>query len=136
MNTITLEVPALYGDHHVVEVRRILLALPGVKEVYASSAFQVLQVTHDPAQCSAGAIKAALAEAGYLEDFAWPEEVPAAAYNNPDGIKSFFRHTIAFSQTQHTVGFGQTLPYNGRPLWPCPGMGPVRIPDAPDTADN
>lgn len=136
MNTLTLEVPAMYGDHHVVEVRRILLAMPGVEDVYASSSFHVVEVQHDPAQASAEAIQAALAEAGYLEPVAWPEEVPAAPYNNPDGVQSYFRHTIAFSQTQQTVGFSQRVAYSGRPLWPCPGMGPVRMPDQADNADN
>ena len=30
MEIITLDVPAMYGDHHVVEVRRILLEISGV----------------------------------------------------------------------------------------------------------
>ena len=30
MQKVTYETPALYGDHHVLEVRRILLELPGV----------------------------------------------------------------------------------------------------------
>ena len=35
MEVLTLELPAMYGDHHVVEVRRILLEIPGVDNVYA-----------------------------------------------------------------------------------------------------
>ena len=30
MQKVTYETPSLYGDHHVTEVRRILLELPGV----------------------------------------------------------------------------------------------------------
>ena len=41
MKTLSLELPAMYGDHHVIEVRRILLEIDGVKDVYASSSFQV-----------------------------------------------------------------------------------------------
>jgi hypothetical protein len=40
MNTLTLELPAIYGDHHVLEVRRILFELPGIEDVYASSNFR------------------------------------------------------------------------------------------------
>ena len=45
METKSFEAPALYGDHHVSEVRRILLELTGVNEVYvSSSAFQIIEV--------------------------------------------------------------------------------------------
>jgi len=30
MEVLSLELPAMYGDHHVVEVRRLLFELPGV----------------------------------------------------------------------------------------------------------
>ena len=55
MDTLTLEVKTMYGDHHVVEVRRILLGLPGVEDVYASSSFRVVEVTYDPGKVNAGA---------------------------------------------------------------------------------
>ena len=48
METTTYEIPSMYGDHHVIEVRRILQLIPGVEEVYASSAFQAVEVTFDP----------------------------------------------------------------------------------------
>jgi len=44
MKTI-LELPAMYGDHHVTEVRHILLGLDGVKDVYASSGFRVVETS-------------------------------------------------------------------------------------------
>ena len=47
MEKTHITVPAMYGDHHVLEVRRILLALPGVAEVNASSCFQVVEVSYD-----------------------------------------------------------------------------------------
>jgi len=37
MKTKVIELPALFGDHHVTEVRRILNEIQGVKDVYASS---------------------------------------------------------------------------------------------------
>ena len=42
----------MYGDHHVVEVRRLLLEMPGVTDVYASSSFQVVEVAFDGVQSS------------------------------------------------------------------------------------
>ena len=48
MEKKSFKLPAMYADHHVVEVRRILLEMPGVQDVYASSAFQVADVTFDP----------------------------------------------------------------------------------------
>ena len=52
MEKITISAPAMYGDHHVVEVRRILLETPGVEDVYASSCFQAVEVTFDPTRVS------------------------------------------------------------------------------------
>lgn len=122
METLTLELPALYGDHHVLEVRRILLARPGVVDVYASSAFHVVEAQYDPAVTHPEAIQATLAEAGYLGELPIPEEVGAVARVN--GQRPFFRHTAAFEAVRQVVSFAQEVPEAaGRPLWPCPGMG-------------
>lgn len=128
MDTISLTTPAMYADHHVIEVRQILLGLPGVKEVYASSAFHVVQVTFDPGQTSPEAITGALEAAGYLQDLDIPLETGAVAYGQ-NGGNVFFRHTTAYEQTQKTVGFVQETRNIGRPLWPCPGLGPIRRAD-------
>ncbi len=45
MKTISFDLPSLFGDHHVVEVRRLLLEIAGVEDVYASSAFQVVEIS-------------------------------------------------------------------------------------------
>ena len=79
METLTLEVPTMFGDHHVVEVRRILMELPGVEEVYASSSFQVVEVSFDPQKVEADALKDALDQAGYLGDLALPLEAAVPA---------------------------------------------------------
>lgn len=128
MEKLTLDLPAMYGDHHVLEVRRMLLGMPGVAEVYASSAFQVVEVTYDPAQVSAEAITALLEEAGYLEPLTVPLETDQAAYQSGDS-NVFFRHTAAYQQAGRVVSFAQNVSYTGRPLWPCPGMGPLAITD-------
>jgi copper chaperone CopZ len=123
MEILTLDVPAMYGDHHVVEVRRILLEISGVEDVYASSSFHTVEVRFDPAQVNEDAIKEKLEVAGYLEDLLVPLETGLPVYGrNGD---SYFRHTTAYEQTKQVVGFAQSVSYSGRPLWPCPGMGAV-----------
>jgi copper chaperone CopZ len=122
MDTLRLEVHAMYGDHHVVEVRRILFGLPGVEDVYASSSFRVVEVTYDPGKVSPEQIKASLETAGYLGELAMPTESGEAAYGRSNG-NSFFRHTTVYENTRQVVSFAQKVDYSGRPLWPCPGMG-------------
>ncbi len=56
MEKYTLDLPTMYGDHHVLEVRRILLEIPGIQDVYASSAFRAVEVTYDPAEVISGDI--------------------------------------------------------------------------------
>lgn len=124
METIKFETPALYGDHHVSEVRRILLELTGVGDVYASSAFQIIEVTFDPSKIKAEQIKARLQEAGYLGEIPILMEAGVAVEKKEgDG---FFRHTAVYETVKSTISFAQRVDYGGRPLWPCPGMGPIR----------
>lgn len=122
-DTLTVELPAMYADHHVVEVRRILLELPGVRDVYASSAFHLAEVSFDPQQISDEEITRSLGSAGYLEDLIVPVEKDTPGVN---GRAEFFRHTAAYDQTHSAVTFGQHVSYLGRPLWNCPGMGVLR----------
>jgi copper chaperone CopZ len=126
METKTFEAPALYGDHHVTEVRRILLELTGVTDVYASSAFQTIEVTYDKKRINDLQIADALEKAGYLGEWTMPIEMGTAAQQG-DGQKPFFRHTATYETIKHTVSFGQRVSYQGRPLWPCPGMGVVKV---------
>ncbi len=124
METVTIDVPTMYADHHVSEVRRLLLALPGVEDVYASSAFHVVRARIDPATASEAGLRATLSEAGYLGELQivtedWKSGTPKDTEDNP------FRHTSA-SEQMKGVAFGQAVEYTGKPLWPCPGMGPVK----------
>lgn len=128
MKTITITLPAMYGDHHVQEVRRILLEQSGVEDVYASSAFRAAEVTFEPGKISPEALETALGNAGYLGELPIPQE-SSIAVNERNGKGSHFRHTEAFAQTNKTVSFGQSVAGSDRALWPCPGMGPVRTMD-------
>lgn len=130
MENLTLNVPSMYGDHHVVAVRNLLLALPGVMDVYASSAFQSVEILYDPVQATPDFLRMTLQQSGYTEEWKLPTEtaVPATqrASSLQPGQPAFFRHTAAYAQTGQTVSFAQKIPYAGRPLWPCPGMGPLK----------
>jgi len=126
MKTETFEAPALYGDHHVTEVRRILLGIEGVTDVYASSAFQTIEVTYDESKINDLEIAVKLDEAGYLGEWTVPAELGAAVQQG-DGKRPFFRHTTTYETIKHTVSFAQRVNYQGRPLWHCPGIGAVKM---------
>ena len=123
MASTTFDLPTMYGDHHVVEVRRLLFELQGVSEVYASSGFGVVEVEFDDTALEEATILSTLAAAGYSQELASPVEVGAT--QKADGKQVFFRHTAAYAQTGRAVGFTQEMPYSGQPLWPCPGIGVI-----------
>jgi copper chaperone CopZ len=125
VKTTTINVPNLYGDHHVVEVRRVLLEAPGVIDVYASSAFRVVDITYDEAQTNDIELSLVLDEAGYLSEWSVPIEAGAATYQE-DRSRTFFRHTEVYENIQQGISFAQKVPYQGRPLWNCPGMGVIK----------
>lgn len=126
MEKAAIAVPAMYGDHHVLEVRRILLAMPGIEDVYASSSFHTVQVMYDPAKVSVEEVKTKLDEAGYLDELQVPVETSTPATETNGKEKAFFRHTMAYEQGRQVVGFGQDVSYTGRPLWSCPGIGVIK----------
>jgi copper chaperone CopZ len=124
MASLSLELPTMFGDHHVIEVRRILLEFDGVSEVYASSGFGVVEVEYNSKKTPKKDLVEALEKAGYMGDFkmALEPSIPA----NEDVKGAFFRHTEATEQTGNTMSFEQTVKVKRSPLWPCPGMGPVK----------
>ncbi|GAB4426468.1 MAG: hypothetical protein Kow002_15780 [Anaerolineales bacterium] len=125
MQTKVFETPALYGDHHVSEVQRILQALPGIESVYASSAFQAIEVTFDESKTSEDEIATRLEKAGYLGEMPILAETGVAVEKKEgDGI---FRHTATYETVKKTVSFAQSVQYQGRPLWPCPGIGVIEM---------
>ena len=123
MEKLTVDLPTLYGDHHVLEVRRILLEIPGVEDVYASSAFHVVEVSYDPEKINDLEIAVKLDSAGYLGEWTIPIEI-AAKQQGEEGDQAFFRHTQTYETVKRTVSFAQNVSSQGRPLWPCPGMTP------------
>jgi copper chaperone CopZ len=122
MEKFTQDLPVMYGDHHVVEVRRILLEIPGVEQVYASSGFRAVEVSFDPEKTSQEEIIQKLDEAGYTGELDFPTET-GEAVNQDGGNGAFYRHTAVQEKAKKSVGFTQKVSYSGRPLWPCPGVG-------------
>jgi copper chaperone CopZ len=127
MKSKTFETPALYGDHHVTEVRRILLGLEGVTDVYASSAFQTIEVKYDESKINDLEIAVKLDESGYLGEWTVPIEVGEAPQQGEADQKPYFRHTATYETTKQTVSFAQKVKYGGRPLWYCPGIGAIKM---------
>jgi copper chaperone CopZ len=125
VKTITYEMPNLFGDHHVIEVRRLLLEIPGVVDVYASSAFRKVEVTYDPEKTNDLEIAVKLDQVGYLGEWSVPMEAGASTYLQ-DRSRSYFRHTAIFETSRQVVSFAQNVSYAGRPLWNCPGMGVIK----------
>ncbi|MBP7999538.1 MAG: heavy-metal-associated domain-containing protein [Chloroflexi bacterium] len=119
MVTATFEIPTLYGDHHVIEIRKLLSPLPGIENIYASSCFHTVEVQFDEGRLTTEAIKAQLAEAGYLGEL--PIPVERGTDRGSTNGNAYFRHAAAM-ETTPVVSFVQQLPFTGRPLWPCPGL--------------
>ena len=65
MEQVTLTIPALWADHHVITVKRLLSPISGVENVFASSAFKQVMVEFDAGKTSQAALVKALTDAGY-----------------------------------------------------------------------
>ncbi|HEX9075097.1 MAG TPA: heavy-metal-associated domain-containing protein [Anaerolineae bacterium] len=65
MEKIVLTVPAMFADHHVINVKRLLSPISGVENVIASAAFKEVVIEFDPAKTSQEALAKALTDAGY-----------------------------------------------------------------------
>jgi copper chaperone CopZ len=122
MNSLVLEAPAMYADHHVQEVRRILLEMPGIEDVNASSAFHAVEVAFDPERIAEDAIRKALSDSGYMSELVTPAESGLPAFSGEGNGEIFYRHSESIEAIDANVGFEQAIPNAGRPLWPCPGI--------------
>ena len=127
MTSLLIDVPAMYADHHVVEVRRILFEIPGVETINASSAFHVVEVEFDSTKTSEDALTEALDTAGYLGALDVPEETGEVTAE-AEGERSF-RHTEAFETVADVISFGQVVAAPTGPIMGCPGMTALRTMD-------
>lgn len=122
MKQVTFDMPMLYSDHHVVEVRKLLFEIPGVEDVYASSAFHVVEITYDPAKVNDLELQMKLDQAGYLGEWTFMSELGKAIENKSE-FDTFSRHTTVYESTRKVIGFSQKVDVSQRPLWNCPGIG-------------
>ncbi|MCZ7543864.1 MAG: heavy-metal-associated domain-containing protein [Anaerolineae bacterium] len=120
MEKLQITVPAMFGDHHVLAVRNILLAIDGVADVVASAAWRTVEVTYDPAKLSPEQIERRLDEEGYTH----PAEAPVL---DPNAERTR-RYSSTLIAAVKTIGFAQKIApvADTRPLYPCPGMMPWR----------
>lgn len=116
MEKLTLSVPTMYGDHHVLAIRDILLKLSGVKDVYATSAFKHVIVTFDPAKVKKAQIEKALTENGYPPGVDIP--APVWAPRQQEGP----RFVVASMMAQMTSFRVPEMPFGGGGPRPCPGF--------------
>ncbi len=133
MEKLSLALPSMFGDHHVTEVRRVVGALPGIGEIYASSSFQLLDLAYDPQVISPEKIMDELRRHGYLDDYLAPVEI----HKDPadlDGEKPYFRHTASIQNLKQTISFQQDISTPTRPLWPCPGLSLEAVEEEVDHA--
>lgn len=86
----------MYGDHHVERVRDALLAVDGVEEVVASSAFKRVLVSFDPKRAKPEQMEQALTAAGYA-----PREEPKLPElpTSTDDDSPWFRSTPRVTRT-------------------------------------
>ncbi len=120
----TINLPAMYADHHVIEVRRLLMEVPGVSDVYASSGFQVVEIEAEETVEEALLVKI-LEKAGYIGELPVDAEVEITAAES-GGKSKEHRHSSLYEQTRQAVSFTQVVKSNGKALWPCPGMGAIK----------
>jgi copper chaperone CopZ len=81
MAELTLEVPGMWADHHVLAVRALLQEEAGVSHTAASSRDAVVRVSYDPAATDPERIATRLREGGY--EAAAPTEAAAPPTSKP-----------------------------------------------------
>ena len=101
MEKVALNVPGMYGDHHVLAVRDLLGKLPGVENIYATSAFKQVVVTFDPAKAKSADFEKVLKAEGYMESEPWPAITDAVKGQRHGGsqfvVASGIAETVRFA---------------------------------------
>jgi len=96
MEQMTLSIPGMWADHHVLAVREILAAIPGLSDVQASAAQKTVRLSYDPALVGPERIAQALRDAGY--DLAEQAEFPSPLANKEPG-SPWFTQGLRVTQT-------------------------------------
>lgn len=96
MERVSFCVPKMYGDHHVLAVRKALLETDGVEDIVASSALKKVTVDYDSTKVSMDKLKAQLGDAGYSVDAALVVPAPKA---NIDDESAWFTANVRMTKT-------------------------------------
>lgn len=125
MERLTIELPSMYADHHVVAVRAALTALPSVGSIYASAAWRKVELDYDASRIDADTIRRALQACGYATDASgMPPVSPRTRLSTeyavgPGGVEQFVERVSTW----------------GEPMGACPGFE-VRQPGEVHPADK
>ncbi|HTX69262.1 MAG TPA: heavy-metal-associated domain-containing protein [Thermoleophilia bacterium] len=84
MEQVTVSIPSLWADHHVLAVRDILCSLSGVAAVDASALRHLATVSFDPTAIAPERLAESLVAGGYPPDVTGEEaeSAPAAAWSH------------------------------------------------------
>jgi copper chaperone CopZ len=97
VDTITLEIPKLYGDHHTSAVHQALAQLPGVSKVWVSAAQHKVQINFDLNLIEPAEIAAHLAKAGYPTREGMEANIPSPSHKDPAWAELGLRMTETYS---------------------------------------
>ena len=92
MAEVSLTIPGMWADHHVLAVRETLGKLPGVQGINASAMNKQVQVAFDPKATTAEAIGKGLTAAGYAPGPLAP--AGPAPRNKPEWMVDVVRVTV------------------------------------------
>jgi copper chaperone CopZ len=98
MEKVTFNIPAMWADHHVLQVREALGTVDGVGELIASSLYRDVLVHYDPAKVDPARLEGALESAGYDTSStpvlpAYPERI--------DDASDWFQFQERVTETDH-----------------------------------
>ena len=98
MASLELTIPALWADHHVTAVKRLLSPITGVEDVIASSAFKAVVIEYDAKKTSEAALVKALTAAGYAPgDLEVVERGPDGRYDpawDTNGVRATITNPV------------------------------------------
>jgi copper chaperone len=92
LEEMSLTVPGMWADHHVLKVREVLCAIEGVVDVEAAAFPRTVTIRFDPARTNAAALTHELERAGYAaSDIVELDEHPR---NKPEWASNGSRVTV------------------------------------------
>lgn len=95
MEQLTVQLPGMWADHHVLAVRNALSSLAGIEQIEASAARKFVRLSYDPAVVGADKVLQALQSAGYDTTASAFPEPPA----NKDSGSPWFVRDARLTQT-------------------------------------